>query len=132
MSYDLIVWEGDAPVSDEAARAVFVRLMERAEEDTAAEPTAAIRAYVHALLQRWPDITEDAGEDSPWADGPLVNNASGDAIHFSLVWSAAEEASAYAARVAGEHGLVCYDPQLEALRTPPARGGGARRRWFRR
>lgn len=32
------------------------------------EPTPAIAEYVGALLERWPDITGDAGEDSPWSD----------------------------------------------------------------
>lgn len=136
MTYDLVVWEGALPEDDESATVLFAQLMDRLQTNALAaeEPTAGIRAYVDALLARWPDITEDAGEDSPWADGPLIGNAIGGAIHFSMVWSGAEEASEFAARLARDHGLVCYDPQREALRPPPVRGraGTARRSWFRR
>ena len=132
MSYDLAVWVGARPRSDADASSLYEQLMERMEVgEPDVEPSPAIRAYVEALLQRWPDITDDAGEDSPWADGPLMANAVGDAIYFSMVWSRAEEASAFAARLAEEHGLVCYDPQSETLR-PHQTSATPRRSWFRR
>lgn len=74
---------------------------------------------------------EDAGEDSPWADGPLIGNAIGEAIYFAMVWSRAEEASDFASRLAAQHGLVCFDPQSETLR-PPETPREPRRSWFRR
>lgn len=40
-------------------------------------PSERIAAYVAALLERWCDITEDAGETSPWSSDPLIGNASG-------------------------------------------------------
>jgi hypothetical protein len=133
MSYDLAVWVGTRPTSDDDAAEVYERLMDQmeAEAGDAAPPSAAIRAYVDGLLARWPDITEESGEGSPWADGPLIENAFGDAIFFSLVWSQAEEASDFAARLAAQHRLVCYDPQLEVLRPSPT-DGGSRRSFFRR
>ena len=132
MSYDLAVWVGARPQSDSDASAVYERLMDRMEAgDAEAEPSPAIRAYVAALLERWPDITEDAGEDSPWADGPLIGNAFEEAIYFSMVWSRADEASDFASRVAAEHGLVCYDPQSERLR-PSETPTKPRRSWLRR
>lgn len=133
MTFDLAVWEGPRPETDEAAAIVYGQLMDRMEAgDLDAEPTPRIRAYVDALLTHWPDITEDAGADSPWADAPLIGNAFGDAIYFAMVWSRADEAAEYAARLADQHGLVCYDPQSEMLL--PARGdpGQPRRSWFRR
>ena len=134
MSFDLAVWEGTRPESDEAASVVYEQLMDRMEAGgVETEPSPRIRAYVDALLARWPDITEDSGEDSPWADGPLIGNAFGNAIYFAIVWSRADEAGEFAARVAEKHGLVCYDPQSERL-IPPAHGGTGRpkRSWFRR
>jgi len=50
------------------------------ESDQPIPPTARIRRYVDDLVTRWPDITTEAGDDSPWADGPLVGNASGPMI----------------------------------------------------
>ncbi|WP_340540911.1 hypothetical protein [Nocardioides sp. GXZ039] len=119
MSFDLAVWEGPRPASDEEAAQVYEQLMERMEtaiDDDPVPPSPRIRSYVDALLARWPDLTDDGSEDSPWADGPMIANAFGEAIYFSMVWSRAEEASEFAARTAAEHGLVCFDPQSEALR----------------
>jgi len=122
MSYDLAVWVGDRPRSDADASQRYAAIMDRMENaDGDPEPVSdRIRAYVDALLARWPAITEDDGVDSPWADGPMIDNAFGDCIYFSMVWSRAEEASAFAARTAADHGLVCYDPQAETLRPPVA------------
>ena len=132
VSYDLAVWVGARPKSDFEASSVYEQMMERMEVgEPEVEPSPAIRAYVEALLRRWPDITDDADEDSPWADGPLMANAVGDAIYFSMVWSRAQEASAFASRLAEEHGLVCYDPQSETLR-PHKTSATTRRSWFRR
>lgn len=142
MSFDLAVWEGDRPASDAAAAEIYEQLMDRLEAGDQGPPTERIRAYVSALLDRWPDIDEDGGEDSPWADGPLIGNAFGSVIYFAMVWSRAEEASEYAARVAEQHGLVCFDPQSKCLRpasTTPAAPGpdvaprgsrGGWRSWF--
>lgn len=99
--------------------------MDRREEDGDEQPPSErIRAYVDALLSRRPDLTDDDSADSPWSDGPLINNAFGSAIYFGMVWSRAEEASEYAARLVEQHGLVCYDPQLEALRPVGAASNG--------
>lgn len=123
MSYDLAVWEGPTPESDQSAAEHFARLMGQLDAGASvAQPSAAINEYVNALLAVWPDITTDAGEDSPWADGPLIGNAFGNAIYFAMVWSRAEEASELAASIAHRHGLVCYDPQLEAVRSPSSTG----------
>jgi hypothetical protein len=114
MSYDLAVWEGEQPSDDATAAAEYMSLMDRMEAEELGEPTPRIRAYVEALLARWPDITES--EDSPWADSPLMGNAAGPLVYFAMVFSQADEASSYAAALARDHGLVCFDPQLEGLR----------------
>lgn len=93
--------------------------MNRLEAADAEPPSDLISAFVASLLTRWPDITSPAGDGSPWADGPLINNASGACIYFAMVWSQGEEASAFAASVAAQHGLVCFDPQAEVLRPNP-------------
>lgn len=117
MSYDLAVWEGTRPGSDEEAGETYQALCERYLEAEAAEPpTERIRAYALALLERYPDIGGPDGEDSPWASGPLINEAVGPMMYFPMVWSQCEEASAWAADLAAQHGLVCYDPQMECLR----------------
>lgn len=116
MSYNLAIWEGDLPENHEAAAEVFETLMDRWQEGDLSPPSSRIAAYVDALLQRWPDITTDRGEESPWSDGPLINNASGPILYFGMIWSMAEEAATYAAELADAHGLVCYDPEAGVLR----------------
>jgi hypothetical protein len=119
VSYDLAVWEGDRPANDFAARAEFERLFDRyMGSDAPLDPTARVAAYVEALLAKYPDLTTDAGEDSPWSTGPLISEARGPLLYFPMVWSRCEETSEWAARLAEEHGLNCYDPQWNQLRTP--------------
>jgi hypothetical protein len=101
-------WHGPDMVPDLDAR----NRGERAPSD----PTPAITRYIEALLQHWPDLTTEEGVDSPWSDGPLINNATGPLFYFGMVRPKAEVASDYAARVAAEHGLVCFDPQTQRMR----------------
>lgn len=119
MSYDLAVWEGDQPDSDEAAFAIFRELCDRyLEADLTREPTPRIKRYAEALLARWPDIDDAAAESSPWASAPLISEAIGPVMYFPMAFSKAEEAGDFAATLAWAHGLVCFDPQRDGLRTP--------------
>ncbi|QIY67972.1 hypothetical protein HEP84_53650 [Streptomyces sp. RLB1-33] len=113
MSYDLAVWDGELPRGDEAG-AVFDALYERYldSEDVIAELSPRIETYVEALVERYPD--DVAG--SPWASPPVMGEASGPIVYLLMSYSRAEEVSEYAAALAREHGLVCYDPQGETLR----------------
>jgi len=121
MSYDLAVWEGDRPSDDKAAAEEFQRLYEQyIDSDVTVAPTPRIAAYARTLLDRYPDISPSTGDDSPWSTGPLINEASGPVMYFPMVWSRCEEISAWAAQVAAEQGLNCYDPQRDQLRTEPA------------
>lgn len=85
---------------------------------TPVAPTSRVIAYVEALLARYPDITTEAGEDSPWSTGPLIGEARGPLAYFPMVLSRGDEVSEWAARLAEEHGLNCYDPQWDQMRTP--------------
>jgi hypothetical protein len=120
VSYDLAVWEGQLPDTNEAAAATFRDLCDRylAAEDPPG-PTPRIRRYVEALLARWPDIGDDAGASSPWASSPLIDEAIGPIVYFPMVYSQADEAVAFAAALAWAHDLVCFDPQDGGLRPPP-------------
>ena len=122
MCVDLAVWEGPQPVSDDEAARTFSALYRRfvkAEHDT--PPTERIAAYVGALLDRYPDLTElddDAIEDSPWTDGPMIHNASGQVFFLNVVANeAGEDAWAYAISTSRSAGLVCFDPESGALAT---------------
>lgn len=118
MSYGLAVWEGERPADDAAAAPCFTDLYDKYidTEGPDVPPTEQIAAYVAALLERWPDLTEDEDDISPWSTGPLIGEASGPLIYFPMRWSMAEEASAYALEIASAMGLNCYDPQARQLR----------------
>ncbi|MEN3615529.1 hypothetical protein AAH979_39295 [Plantactinospora sp. ZYX-F-223] len=116
MSYDLAVWEGERPADDAAAGEVYDKLYAAYAEGEEQPPTPRIRAYVRALLERWIDMPDDEDDVSPWSAGPLMDEASGPFVYFTMRYSICEEVSAEAARMAAEHGLVCYDPQWERLR----------------
>lgn len=145
MSYDLAVWEGPPPADDAEALATYLQLLDKWQdegvveaihakmrgEQTAYDPTPAISAYVADLLRRWPDSGDQLGE-SPWADAPVINNATGPLFYFAMVFSMADEAVAFAAELAANHGLNCFDPQSEHLLTPAAPPATTRQRRWRR
>lgn len=118
MSYDLAVWEVERPVDDAAAAQSFTDLYDKSigTGEAGVPPTERIVAFVAALLERWPDLSEDDADRSPWSTDPLIREARGPLIYFPMRWSMAEEASAYAARVASSMGLNCFDPQARQLR----------------
>lgn len=58
--------KGDRPATDADASVIDEQLMNRMEAgDFAETPSPRICAYVEGLRERWPDITEDDGDDSP-------------------------------------------------------------------
>ncbi|TCM45183.1 hypothetical protein [Kribbella sp. VKM Ac-2568] len=115
MSYDLVVWVGkrpkDAAEADERYEEVM-DLLEANADNT--PPNPRLVAYGAALVRRWPEL--DDAFDSPWVVSPLIADAVGDVFPFSIDSSRADEVAPYAARLAAEQGLTCYDPQEGALR----------------
>ncbi|TDD29769.1 hypothetical protein E1218_03105 [Kribbella turkmenica] len=139
MSWVLVAWDGPVPASADDAARIFEELESSVSEDD--PPTDAIRGYVEELLARWPDITEDRSEDSPWADGPLIANASGPLFVFSLGLRSLSESIPYCTEVARRRGIVLYDQEQEEVYSPagipavvsaPAHASSPRRWFFRR
>ncbi|MFE3329013.1 hydroxymethylbilane synthase [Streptomyces sp. NPDC059176] len=115
VSYDLAVWDGERPLDDDAAGSAFDEMHERylESEDVAVPPSPRIEAYVNALIERYPEDDRD----SPWASPPVIDEASGPIVYLLMSYSRAEEVSEYAASLAREYGLICFDPQGETLRS---------------
>ncbi|WP_217127915.1 hypothetical protein [Streptomyces sp. AC558_RSS880] len=115
MSYDLAVWDGERPPDDHRAGSVYDELYARylESDDAVVPPTPRITAYVDALLERYPD---HADGPTVWASPPVIDEASGPIVYLLMRYSTAEDVSEYAASLAREHGLVCFDPQAEGLR----------------
>ena len=117
MGYNLAVWEGKRPKTNAEAKRTFEALFAKHQEaEKSPKPTPAIRRYVKALLVKYPDLDDDNEDECPWSDSPLINNAAGPIFYFAMVFSQAKVASAFAAKLAKEHGLVCFDPQSNKLR----------------
>jgi hypothetical protein len=112
----VVAWEGERPATQEAAIRIYDELMDRyfgVPDFEAPEPpqqplTPAIASLLEALLARWPDITEPGGENSPWADGPILNNAVRPIVRFSIIASMLKEVVSEVVREASIHGLVCF------------------------
>ena len=85
-----------------------------AAEDVA--PTPAIAALVAALIREYPDDEDGvAGEASPWAAMPLIDEASGPLLYVAVVSHRAHEVREVVAAAARTHGLVCFDPQTREI-----------------
>ncbi|WP_148256543.1 hypothetical protein [Kribbella flavida] len=139
MSWVLVAWDGPVPASTDDAARILEELESSVDEDD--PPTDAVRGYIEELLARWPDITQDGGEDSPWADGPLIANASGRLFVFSLGVSSLTESIPYCIEVARRRGIVLYDQEQAEVYSPagipraaavPAPASSSRWRFIRR
>jgi hypothetical protein len=114
VSYDLAVWDGDRPLDDDQAGSTYDELYERYLEpdDVVVPPAPRIVAYVEALLARYPDDDRNV----VWVSPPVIEEASGPMVYLLMSYGKAEEVSEYAAALAREHGLICFDPQEECVR----------------
>jgi hypothetical protein len=112
MSFDMSVWQGEPPADDAAARTTFRALYGKyIEREYPTPPTSKIAEFVAILVKRWPDDTDEAFDESPWAAAPLIREASGPVMYFAISYSRADEAASFAAATAAQLGLVCFNPQ---------------------
>src|SRR5687767_1440568 len=119
MSYDVAVWAGPRPTSNDTALAEFLSRSAWLEEEELPPRVPAsppIAAFVAELLRTYPDLDDVADhDDSPWAVGRLANEAQGDFIYFAMTYPGARAALGFVAEAAHRHGLVCFDPQAQQL-----------------
>lgn len=116
--YQLIIWEGERPESDEAGRSACDEIKKRYFTGDPAEPTAGIRKFVAALTDKWTDDPNDPRWDvAPWIAPHLIEDASGPALWITVF---PDEGGVLAgcviAAMAEEHGLVMFDPEAGFLR----------------
>lgn len=133
VSYNVAVWEAEHPSDDAEGQRHFEDLYRQfLQEWPPLPPTVRIRAFVDALVARWPDdhgVGESAhsAHDSPWADRPLTGNAGGPIVYLSLLSDRAEEVIAFARELADRDKLVCFDPQASLVLSRVDRDGDAGR-----
>ena len=76
-------------------------------------PATEIVQFIGSLLKRYPDLTQvGPGDNTAWADGPLLNDANGGFIDLGVRWSYYAKVSNFVITTAHKHGLNCYDPQI--------------------
>jgi hypothetical protein len=112
VSYDLAFWEGPRPRDNDEASAMFEQIfdaLDEAEEDV--PPTPPIQALIQELESRWPVDDPQA----PWAMPPLADDAQGGTLYVNFVSGRPDQDLEFMASVARRLGLVCFDPQLEAM-----------------
>ena len=121
MSYDLAVWVGDPPESDQAAAEKYGAFVPLLEQPPSEPPHPTLLAFADDLLARYPDIDDEAGEDSPWSEGPLKSDIVGSFFYFPMRYGSVHEAVPFIVERAAAHKLVCFDPQTERLLTQAAK-----------
>jgi hypothetical protein len=120
MGYQLLVWEGPRPEDDAAAELECREMFRRYFVGEGFEATPAIREFVQALTERWPEDEEHfGGEDSPWKFPPLLEEASGPAVFLNLRFGIGERAAYVMAEMAEERGLIAFDLYMEIMRPAP-------------
>ena len=115
MSYDVIIWPGANPAGEDEADALYEEYAERHEEleENEVAPTPEVLAVRDDLVRLWPDDDWNAPE-FPWSMAPVSPGAAaGDIAYLTMtVHSRLEEMVGDIGRIAREHGMVAYDPQL--------------------
>jgi hypothetical protein len=88
----------------------FMDRVDEFDRQPAKPPAPAIVRFVNDLLKRYPDLTETR-TDTPWADGPMIRDANGGFINFSIRWDYYDKITPFVTSAARRDGLNCFDPQ---------------------
>ena len=120
MSYDVAVWVGAAPRSDDDARHEFEqRLPFLGDHSPHVHP--ALERFLDDVLERYPDeFSDDAeAENGIWSTSPMRDTVAleGEAIYLTLTYPGARRALAFLVHRANAHGLVVFDCNEGKLRT---------------
>ncbi|MGQ0465437.1 MAG: hypothetical protein ACT4QG_08960 [Sporichthyaceae bacterium] len=128
MGHKLVIWEGAPPADFEAGVAQMRETSRLYLFDEPVEPTPAIRRFVEALAEIWPDDPADSRwDDSPWKDSPLIECASGPSIYLDLTLGGGWRESNTIAGIGADYGLVTFDCML-AMVLPAAEAAVAARK----
>lgn len=112
MSYYFGVWEGPAPLSNAHARSEFERRLAARGQ---ARPVDAIQRLVDTLLEVHPDIDLPEGEESPWADAPLLHCVDGATAYLPVRPERVDSVARLIEQAADGADLVIFDPQQGTL-----------------
>jgi len=121
VSYSFDITAEPIPDEEPEAWAEIERL--RAHEDGLERnygdpPGDHFLALHQALTARYPCITTPEGEDSPWADGPLIHNFGAKHTVLAISFSRVADALPFIITTATELGFTLFDPQDEKIYRP--------------
>ncbi|WRZ95515.1 hypothetical protein OHB54_44815 [Streptomyces sp. NBC_01007] len=117
MSFDLAVWFEQTRPSRAEAVQKYRRMCEGTSGVVVGSP--AVARFHEALVAELP---EAPAPDSPWSAGLDVSE---ECVLMPMGWGRAAEVSPRIVELAGEHGLVCFDPQDGVVHVPPGLRGPA-------
>ncbi|RPE27987.1 hypothetical protein [Kitasatospora cineracea] len=115
MSFDLGVWSEEVRPSRAAAAETLRRLC--AGEPAVVRLAAAVQGFCAALVDEFPEADDATDESSPWSAGLDVGDGF---VLMPMQWGRAAEVAPRVIELAGQHGLVCFDPQAGVVHVPPA------------
>ena len=117
MSYDVIAWAGARPSGREADR-LFEINADRYDElyDKGVPPTPGVLAFLADVVALWPDDDFEAPELF-WSVAPVSpGSGAGDVAYLTMAFhDRLDDMVPDIARLAPEHSMVAYDPQLETV-----------------
>jgi hypothetical protein len=107
------------PIADDVERA-WVQLEGLREEADAREygaaPSDVLAEFYRRLTVRYPCITVDP--DSPWSDGPLINNFGDKVATIGIITPRLPEALPFVIETATDMGLTVFDAGDERIHRP--------------
>ena len=121
MSYSFDITAEPIPDDDGDAWEELDRL--RVKEDESGHqygdpPGQHFLPLYEALTKKYPCITTPEGENSPWADGPLLNNFGRTHTVLAISYSRVDDALPFIIRTATSMGFTLFDPQDERIHRP--------------
>jgi hypothetical protein len=120
MSYSFDITAEPIPEDESKAWEEVEKL--RAREDSLSRdrdsPGEQFLPLYQKLTARYPCIMTDEGEDSPWADGPLLRNFGKLHTILAISYSRVADALPVIIEIATEMGFTLFDPQDEKIYRP--------------
>lgn len=116
MSFDLFFYDPAKALDSEMASDCWRLLEEGDQRPDVLRGSHRAESFCRALLSSYPNLGDDPEFDSPFASTVEPYCADGFAINIS--WSRVEEVAPHAVRLALDHGLGVYDPQVSLTYNP--------------
>jgi hypothetical protein len=121
MSFTLDFVVDNVSPNDQQAFSYLEKLREIYYDDP--RPRSAILVQLHdKLTAKFPCLCSYADDEddseSPWADGPLINNFANEMGMVSIVWSRVDEVVPFVINTALELGITVFDLQEGRIYRP--------------